>query len=74
MGDIDSNEPVIKPTNLHATGGGEEITTKNLHATSEPAVDAITEKITTQNLHATGTPVNADASTDNLHATSEPAK
>ncbi|MDT9692636.1 hypothetical protein Q5762_30760 [Streptomyces sp. P9(2023)] len=74
MGDIDKNEPVMKPTNLHATGGGEEMTTKNLHATSEPAADAIAEKITTKNLHATGTPLTADATTDNLHATSEPAK
>ncbi|MFI0988750.1 hypothetical protein [Streptomyces exfoliatus] len=68
MGDIDANDPIVKPNNLHATGTeSEQIGTKNLHATSEPA-DAIADKILTQN------PAGTTASTDNLHATSEPAK
>ncbi|MFB7518236.1 hypothetical protein [Streptomyces sp. NPDC056144] len=66
MGDITANDPIATPTNLHATGvEGEEIGTKNLHATSEQA-DAIADKILTQAPDAT-------AATENLHATSEPA-
>ncbi|MEU6932366.1 hypothetical protein [Streptomyces sp. NPDC046385] len=59
--------PVVKPQDMHATGGTEsEIVTKDMHATSEPAVDAITAKVTGK-----GT---ADITTMDMHATSEPAK
>ncbi|GGT36064.1 hypothetical protein [Streptomyces purpureus] len=69
----------------NATGtGGEQIQTKNIHATGSPATDAVAEKIGIKNIHATGTnPAPAptapeagtgDASTDNIHATTEPAK
>ncbi|MER8046120.1 hypothetical protein [Streptomyces sp. NPDC094032] len=68
MADIDPTDPIAKPDNLHATGGtADGIVSKNLHATSEPAIDAITAKIT-------GAGAGGDATTDNLHATSEPAK
>ncbi|MFD3665308.1 hypothetical protein ACFWVF_32725 [Streptomyces sp. NPDC058659] len=67
MGDIDATDPIVKPQDLHATGtGGEQIVTKDLHATSEPA-NAIADKILTPKQP----PV---ATTDDLHATSEPAK
>ncbi|MER8234758.1 hypothetical protein ACIRQY_19215 [Streptomyces sp. NPDC101490] len=41
------------------------IATKDMHATSEPAIDAITEKITGPDEHA--------IVTKDMHATSEPA-
>ncbi|MEV8590164.1 hypothetical protein [Streptomyces sp. NPDC051180] len=66
MGDFDAKDPIIKPQDLHATGGGEQIVTKDLHATSEPA-NAIADKILTREQKP---PV---ATTDDLHATSEPA-
>ncbi|GAA2796205.1 hypothetical protein [Streptomyces showdoensis] len=57
--------PVVKPQDMHATGGTEsEITTKDMHATSEPAIDAITAKVTGK----------GDITTMDMHATSEPAK
>ncbi|MFI8521383.1 hypothetical protein ACIGEZ_26705 [Streptomyces sp. NPDC085481] len=56
-------DAVVKPQDMHATGGTEGITTKDMHATSEPAVDAITAKVTgkgeelvTQDMHATTEP------------------
>ncbi|MYV65217.1 hypothetical protein GT043_04480 [Streptomyces sp. SID2131] len=62
MADIEANDPIVKPENLHATGTEtEQIGTKNLHATSEPA-NAIADKI-----------VGEGAPKKNLHATSEPA-
>ncbi|MFD3536258.1 hypothetical protein [Streptomyces sp. NPDC058664] len=62
MADID---PIAKPEDLHITGGEtEQIGTKDLHITSEPA-DAIADKVL-----GTGT----GASTNDLHITSEPAK
>ncbi|MFG3349584.1 hypothetical protein ACGF1Z_31560 [Streptomyces sp. NPDC048018] len=60
-------DAVVKPQDMHATGGTEgEITTKDMHATSEPAIDAITKKvkgtgageITTMDMHATSEPLN----------------
>ncbi|MFJ9829223.1 hypothetical protein ACIRSU_33325 [Streptomyces sp. NPDC101160] len=59
------NNAVVAPQDMHATGGNEEITTKDMHATSEPAIDAITAKvvggaseelITTKDMHATSEP------------------
>ncbi|MGW8764698.1 hypothetical protein ACWGN5_19540 [Streptomyces sp. NPDC055815] len=62
MSDINATDPVIKPENLHVTGTEtEQIGTKNLHVTSEPA-DAIADKV-----------LGDGASTDNLHVTTEPA-
>ncbi|MGW8353056.1 hypothetical protein [Streptomyces wedmorensis] len=64
MGDINATDPIITPENLHVTGGTEtdQIGTKNLHVTSEPA-DAIADKV-----------LGDGASTENLHVTTEPAK
>ncbi|MET8504744.1 hypothetical protein ACF09L_19655 [Streptomyces sp. NPDC014779] len=55
----------LKPADSHADGA--DITTKDMHATSEPAIDAITAKvtgaaageelITTQDMHATSEPI-----------------
>ncbi|MFF0560966.1 hypothetical protein ACH4ZU_32910 [Streptomyces sp. NPDC020472] len=75
MTDPIKQDPIIKPMDMHAT--------------SEPALDAITEKITgghdegivTKDMHATSGPADAiadkvlgdGASTDNIHITSEPA-
>ncbi|MFC8505684.1 hypothetical protein ACFU3J_01480 [Streptomyces sp. NPDC057411] len=59
-------DPVVKPQDMHATGGTESgITTKDMHATSEPAIDAITAKVTGKKDEIT---------TLDMHATSEPAK
>ncbi|MEU1225593.1 hypothetical protein [Streptomyces sp. NPDC005828] len=61
MGDIDATDPIIKPDNLHVTGGSETIGTKNLHVTTE-AADAIADKV-----------LGDGAPADNLHVTTEPA-
>ncbi|MEU8761167.1 hypothetical protein [Streptomyces sp. NPDC048659] len=59
--------PVAKPQDMHATGGSESgIVTKDMHATSEPAVDAITAKVTAR--------PEGEITTMDMHATSEPAK
>ncbi|MFE0652301.1 hypothetical protein ACFVZH_27350 [Streptomyces sp. NPDC059534] len=66
MGDINATDPINTPQDLHATGSGsEQIVSKDLHATSEPA-NAIADKV----LAREKPPV---ATTDDLHATSEPA-
>ncbi|MFC9591369.1 hypothetical protein ACFTUC_16465 [Streptomyces sp. NPDC056944] len=62
----DATNPIAKPQDLHATGtGSEQIVTKDLHATSEPA-NAIADKILTREQAPVTT-------TDDLHATTEPA-
>ncbi|MFE6103669.1 hypothetical protein ACFVQ4_27400 [Streptomyces laurentii] len=67
MSDSLEKDAAVKPQDMHATGGTEEaIVTKDMHATSEPAVDAITAKvvgkgepaITTMDMHATTEPAN----------------
>ncbi len=64
MAEIEATDPTVKPENLHVTGGEtEQIGTKNLHVTSEPA-DAIADKVLGEGA----------ASTDNLHVTTEPVK
>ncbi|WP_031072956.1 hypothetical protein [Streptomyces sp. NRRL S-118] len=75
MSDASNTEPVVKPTNIHATGtrptaAAEQIETKNIHATGSPA-----DRIITKNIHATTEPADeGDVSTENIHATSEPVK
>ncbi|MFJ3903194.1 hypothetical protein [Streptomyces sp. NPDC090025] len=67
-------DAVVKPQDMHATGGtGGEITTKDMHATSEPAIDAITAKVTGA---GAGAAVEAEQQliTKDMHATSEPFK
>ncbi|MFE7581173.1 hypothetical protein ACFU5Y_06360 [Streptomyces gardneri] len=66
MSDTNATDPIVKPQDLHATGTGEQITTKDLHATSEPA-NAIADKV----LHPEQDPAIV---TKDLHATSEPFK
>ncbi|KQX58016.1 MULTISPECIES: hypothetical protein [unclassified Streptomyces] len=62
MGDTTAKDPVITPENLHVTGTEtEQIGTKNLHVTSEPA-DAIADKV-----------LGEGAPAENLHVTTEPA-
>jgi hypothetical protein len=74
MSDASTTEPVVKPTNIHATGtkptaAAEQIETKNIHATGSPA-----DRIITKNIHATTEPADEGAvSTENIHATTEPA-
>ncbi|MFF0437335.1 hypothetical protein ACFYU9_34565 [Streptomyces sp. NPDC004327] len=60
-------DAVVTPQDMHATGGTEEITTKDMHATSEPAVDAITKKVV-------GAGAGEELITTDMHATSEPFK
>ncbi|WP_406093809.1 hypothetical protein [Streptomyces sp. NBC_01013] len=62
MADAQSNEPIIKPLNTHATsepanilGTDGGIKPLNTHATSEPAGET---EATTDNTHATSEPVN----------------
>ncbi|MFE9819597.1 hypothetical protein [Streptomyces sp. NBC_00236] len=62
MADAQSNDPIIKPLNTHATseplnvlGADGEIKPLNTHATSEPA-GGVTD--TTDNTHATTEPAN----------------
>ncbi|MET9346710.1 hypothetical protein [Streptomyces termitum] len=65
MADTNANDPIVKPADLHITGGeAGEIGTKDLHITSDPA-DRIAEKVLGDG---------GGASTDDLHITSEPAK
>ncbi|AJF69785.1 hypothetical protein [Streptomyces vietnamensis] len=75
MADLDPTTPIAKPTNMHATG--EEIVSKNMHATDAPLADAVAEKLgISGNMHATTEPIDGSAgtaTTDNMHATSEPA-
>ncbi|GGV03405.1 hypothetical protein GCM10010275_48440 [Streptomyces litmocidini] len=65
----------LNPTNPLAAG--EEIVSKNMHATDAPLTDAVAEKLgLSGNMHATAEPIDAaagTATTDNMHATSEPA-
>ncbi|MFE6765332.1 hypothetical protein [Streptomyces sp. NPDC057689] len=51
MGEPKKTEPVIKPTDIHATGAEETVNPlKDIHATGEPA--------TTDDIHATSEPAN----------------
>ncbi|MFE7597621.1 hypothetical protein [Streptomyces sp. NPDC057494] len=76
MADLDPTTPIAKPTNMHATG--EDIVSKNMHATDAPLADAVAEKLgISGNMHATTEPIDGSggtATTDNMHATTEPAK
>lgn len=55
-----SDEPVIKPQDMHATG------TTDTTATAAPADG----ELTTEDMHATSEPI----TTKDMHATSEPFK
>ncbi|MFF9853796.1 hypothetical protein [Streptomyces litmocidini] len=65
----------LNPTNTPALG--EEIVSKNMHATDAPLTDAVAEKLgISGNMHATTEPIDGSAgtaTTDNMHATTEPA-
>ncbi|MFJ3501412.1 MULTISPECIES: hypothetical protein [unclassified Streptomyces] len=69
MADLDPTAP---------NAAGEEIVSKNMHATDAPLADSVAAKIGINgNMHATTEPIDgtADATTNgNMHATSEPAK
>ncbi|ARI52928.1 MULTISPECIES: hypothetical protein [Streptomyces] len=58
MADAKKN-PVIKPQDMHATGG--ETTNGDMHATGSP--------LQAKDMHATG----GDTTNGDMHATSEPA-
>ncbi|MFE0644306.1 hypothetical protein ACFW2Y_22255 [Streptomyces sp. NPDC058877] len=75
MADLDPTAPAVKPTNTHATG--EEIVSKNMHATGAPLTDSVAEKLGINgNMHATTEPIDGSADAvpnGNMHATTEPA-
>jgi hypothetical protein len=58
-----SDEPVIKPQDMHATGAADTEAAVNDAQTADGDV-------TTQDMHATGEPM----TTKDMHATSEPFK
>ncbi|WP_329279819.1 hypothetical protein [Streptomyces sp. NBC_00691] len=66
----------LEPTNVPAAG--DDIVSKNMHATDAPLKDSVAEKLGFNgNMHATTEPIDGSAgtaTTDNMHATTEPAK